>query len=122
MTDSALLSRLASRGSWRLRTKTAKKKRTGSKTKEDGAAHKAHASPETHTRLIGEAEAHPAFEGMEASEASAFVSGKLVSFIIPYPWWFGGDRTKKPASEAQREALAKARQRKRDIQAEAESP
>lgn len=122
MTDSALLSRLASRGSWRLRTK--KKKPTGTRIK-DCAHLEACVSQETIDRLMDEAGANPAFQGMEPDELKAYVKARLDEFLRPYPWWAGNllcDRKKKPASEAQREALAKARQRKRDIQAEAEAP
>lgn len=76
-------------------------------------------------RLIAEAMIHPAFQGMGPDELRAYVNTRLDEFLRSYPRWSGNlpsDRPKKPASEAQREALAKARRRKAQIQSEAESP
>lgn len=76
-------------------------------------------------RLIREALKAPENDDLTLEQVEQLIDQAPPSFttngsVIPrdYPWWWGGltkDRVKTPATEAQREALARARQRKAEI-------
>lgn len=118
------LQRLSRRGKWRKgRAKKAYEKPKPKATVSQASA--GAASQETRDRLITDALQHPAFEGMELDAVAAFVNSKLDAYISKYPVWYGHlakDRPRKPATEAQRAALEKARQRKAAIQHEVDAP
>lgn len=76
-------------------------------------------------RLVREAKKHPDFQGLDPDEIVRSVENRLWTVIQTYPWWYGqlkGDKPKRPASPAQLDALAKARQRKQALQDEADAP
>lgn len=80
-------------------------------------------------RLIREALDSPKYDHLDLEQISNQVEQDAMSQgltnRLDYPWWWRAlpkDAPKKPTTEAQREALAKARQRKAEIQAEADAP
>jgi hypothetical protein len=107
------------------RRRKASWKRKGLQKGQQQATSRACVSPATRDRLITDGLHSAAFEGMEPAEVSAFVNAKIDGLVVVFPWWFGrlrGDAPRKPASVAQRLALERARQRKVEIQVEAERP
>lgn len=70
-------------------------------------------SEATRQRLIAEATASPAFEGMSPEAIEDFIDDRLKAFLSSYPWWYGylpKDKPKKAPTEAQLAALDRARQ------------
>ncbi len=82
-------------------------------------------------RLIREALKSPEYDDLTLDQIEQMVDHSPIyttsGTVIPldYPWWYGGlakDRPTSPVTEAQREALAKARQKKQAIKDEIEKP
>lgn len=74
-------------------------------------------------KFYWQALAHPAFEGMSNLEIRRSIENRLWSLASTMPLWWGcGRANKSEATDAQLKALEKARQRKSEIQAEAEAP
>ena len=79
----------------------------------------------TRDRLYIDALIHPAYEGIEPDEIRTYINQKLDEYIAHHPVWFGHlaiDRPKKPLSDAQKQHLDRMRQRKVELQAEADAP
>lgn len=72
-------------------------------------------SEATINRLIDEACVDPRFEGLDRAFITEWVTSRLATLLTKYPWWYGRldidqPKPKRPCTEAQATALAKARQ------------
>lgn len=127
MTDSsALAQRLVRRGSWRLRAKSrasrANRKAKNYKTETSVDLTFPGRLRALAERLYQQAVTHPAFVLMSPAEIQRSLENRLWSIAAPQPLWWGcGPADRREATEAQREALEKARKRKLEIQQEADS-
>lgn len=78
-------------------------------------------SPETLARLTDEACRDHRCEGMTREDIAEWVAGQIAKLLASYPWWFGHresdqpSKPKQPCTDAQRQALEKARVARRRV-------